>query len=79
MECLTTIGDRQYHLEFGPPAFDWTFDRGLKGEKVLILSWVRESQFRNIIFLRLITLRLRWPFFTHVAAVTNRDDLGEEE
>ena len=78
-ECLTEIKGRQYHLEFEPVVFNWFWDRNLKGRHCLILSWLYPSQFKNIVFLRVLIFHLGWPWITYNAVVTDWEDEGGEE
>ncbi|MBA7652001.1 hypothetical protein ES703_59830 [subsurface metagenome] len=77
-ECLTNIRGHQYHLEFGPTLFDIHRDQNLKGRPCIIFSWLQKSQFKNIVYLRLLIFHLGWPWITYTAAVTDYEDESDE-
>lgn len=77
--CRCEINGHHYILELASAQFEWEYTRGTRGERVLFFSWRRETQFKNIIYLRLITLRLCRPFFTHQVAVLDRNEPFEGE
>lgn len=73
-QCACEIHGRKLILDLEPAEFDWQFTRGTRGERVLILSWRRETQFRNIITLTVVTIRLKLPFIIIVRAVRDLEE-----
>jgi hypothetical protein len=78
-QCACVIKGRRYILDLEPAEFDWQFTRGTKGERVLLLSWLRQTQFENIVALTLVTIRLKWPFITIIRCTRDIDEPEEEE
>jgi hypothetical protein len=55
------------HLEFNRATID-------KPSKALVLSWHAETEVQNILLLRVVTLRLRWPLVRVVTCFIDRRD-----
>ncbi|KKN40490.1 hypothetical protein LCGC14_0732790 [marine sediment metagenome] len=77
-QCECELFGHLYTLDLEPPKFGLEFDRGPKGEVVLILSWCYRTQFRNIVLLKLVTIRLKPPFMRICEAVLDTDEPIEE-
>jgi hypothetical protein len=72
----TTIGDRQFEFDMSGPHFSFAWD-GLNYWK-LCLFIVRETQFPNWIWMRIITLGLHWPPIKTEGGFTDPDEFFEE-
>jgi len=64
----TKINGRRYELEVGPGRVDVAFD---KENKTFALFWVRNTQFKNIIWMRITSIGWRWPPIKWAAAFTD--------
>jgi hypothetical protein len=60
---------RVIRMELGPPTFRFAIEDGRLG-----LFWVRNTQFDNILHMRIVTLSWKWPFVRSVVAFTDPDD-----
>ena len=78
-QCACDIKGHRYVLDLEPAVFNWEFTRGPKGERVLLLSWLHQTQFRNIVSLTLATIRLKLPFIRIISAIQDLDEPAEEE
>ena len=78
-QCACVIKGRRYILDLEPAEFHWEFTRGTKGERVFLCSWLRRTQFRNIISLTLLTIRLKLPLIRICNAIQDLDEPVEEE
>lgn len=62
--------ERKLSLEVGPEVFQffpsWR-------DKAIILSWVAETSAPNILWIRLITIKWRWPPIKCVTVFTDAD------
>lgn len=71
------IKGQQYDFEVSPPrfalAYDGPNDKDKNKHKKLCLFSVRETQFRNIIWMRIITLSWEWPPIRCTGAFTDAD------
>ena len=64
--------ERKLRLEKGPAAFHFSLD----GEdKTIILMWVAETSAPNLVWMRLITIKWRWPPVKCVTAFTDAEAL----
>lgn len=78
-KCLATINGHQYELDLEPTEFEIWPDRNTWGRPCLVLVWRRETQFPNIVFLRMLIFHLSPPWITYNTAVTDRNEPVEEE
>lgn len=62
--------ERYLRLKTGPVAFRFSLDWK---ERAIILSWVAETEAPNLVWIRLITIKWRWPPMRCVAAFTDTD------
>ena len=62
--------ERKLRLERGPVAFHFSLDRE---DKAVILQWVAETSAPNLVWMRLITVKWRWPPIKSVTAFTDAD------
>lgn len=67
----TNINGHLYELEVSSPHFKFGFDKECKS---LCFISGRRTQFRNIVWLRIISLGWRWPPVKWGAALTNVDE-----
>lgn len=65
------MGDIAYEMDVGPPSFDIRVERDIRGRPTLIISWTRDTQFLNFIHMRMITIHLGRPWFTHISCFTD--------
>lgn len=65
------INGLRYEFEVSPPTFDVDWDRQ---SKVLAFFSIRHTQFRNIMWVRIISFRWGWPFVSCVGAFTDADE-----
>lgn len=63
----------KYILDPGPLSFTWLIEQDPEAGWILALYWSRPTQFQNLIWVRMVTLRLRPPWITHVAYVRARE------
>jgi len=62
--------ERKLRLEKGPAAFHFSLDWE---DKTIILMWVAETSAPNLVWMRLITIKWRWPPVKCVTAFTDAD------
>lgn len=78
MQIVTQIGKRDVVLDLQPAEFDFQFTRDIHGRRAIVLSWRRVSQYANLVYLRIVTLRLAWPFILNNCAILDRNEPVEE-
>lgn len=54
-------------LEIGPKGFNFSLSRY---DKAIILLWVAETSLANVVWMRIITIKWRWPPVKCVEAFT---------
>lgn len=75
METINTeINGRIFELELQPVVFEVWKERNTLGRHCLILAWRRETQFANIIQLRMIVFHLGPPWFHHSCSILDREE-----
>ena len=67
------MAEREYDMEVGSPHFDIRFVKDLKNRLSLVISWTRDTQFPNFVHMRLITIHMGSPWYTHITCYTNTD------
>ena len=65
------INGHHYELEVGPGGFELALDRP---NRALALFWIRQTQFKNIIWIRITSIGWRWPPIRWVGAFTDTDE-----
>ena len=72
--CYAIIKGRRYEFDLYPPVFEFYWEINTRGWRSLVLAWRRETQFTNIIRLRMIVFHLGPPWFRHTCCIVNLDD-----
>jgi len=61
--------ERKLRLLVGPSEFGITCSWR---DKAIILAWVAETEAPNVIWMRMVVLKLSWPPIRHVATFTDK-------
>lgn len=69
------IGGEKYQFELGYPLLNIYFEKNVRGRCAMVIHIVRMTQFPNIVWLRLITFHLGYPWFRRIAVLTDVNDL----
>jgi len=62
--------ERKLRLEVYPAAFHFSLDRE---DKAIIFQWVAETSAPNLVWMRLITIKWRWPPIKCLTVFTDAD------
>jgi len=71
--CIFSNGQKIL-TELGPAEFHYGVERGPTGKWGFHLIWRRETQFSNLIFLRIINFILGPPWFTNTASFVDKNE-----
>jgi len=79
METITTeINGRKFNLELEPTVFEIRKERNTRGHHCVCFSWLRETQFKNIVVFTLLVFHLGPPWFFFGTDVLDRNETPEE-
>lgn len=67
-EVKCNVNGVNYVVDLGPLSFSCSITNDPEYGWMLVLSWSRPTQYINITWLRMLTIRPRSPWITHLAS-----------